>query len=155
RPGLDEEVALVLDDVADRAEGHLVAHDREDPERYRPVLAQRRNLPENTCRAGPVIFTRELERSTLTRSTPPGSRTCTSRPAAAQPWSTPTTTVAQAPVPHASVIPTPRSHTTRSISESDRGVANSTLVPAGNRACVAMRGPKASICARVTGRRVI
>ena len=51
------------------------------------------------------------------------------------------TTVAHAPVPHARVIPLPRSQTTRSISPLGRTCANSTLVRFGKRSAVSNSGP--------------
>mmetsp|Transcript_9010 Transcript_9010/g.20474 ORF Transcript_9010/g.20474 Transcript_9010/m.20474 type:complete len:211 (+) Transcript_9010:81-713(+) len=70
---------------------------------------------------------------------PPGRRTSHTR--SQTPSSTPATTVAHAPVPHASVGPAPRSYTTMSMSARLRTLANSALVRAGKAALPSTCGP--------------
>mgnify|MGYP007122459981 CR=1 FL=1 len=72
---------------------------------------------------------------------PPGKLTFMSVSFFAYPFSTAATTVAHAPVPHASVKPQPLSQTIRSISVSDTNCANSTLVLLGKALWVSIAGP--------------
>ncbi len=71
----------------------------------------------NTRLAGPRIVASHEPRSTVTTSSPPGSRTRTGAPYAKLPAAQAAEATAHAPVPHASVRPTPRSHTITSTRE--------------------------------------
>ena len=74
-------------------------------------------------------------------SGPPGSSTVHCR--SIRPSSTPATTVAQAPVPHARVMPAPRSHTRMRTRSGASTSTNSVLVRAGNTGWFSNRGPTA------------
>ena len=82
-----------------------------------------------------------------TRCVPPGATTSTSR--AAPPCAIAAIADAQAPVPDACVGPTPRSQIRMRTRPGASITANSTLVPAGKRGCVASAGPRRWKRARV------
>src|SRR5690606_12820790 len=87
-------------------------------------------VPEYTHSAGPLRY---AEKSSLTviSSGPPGSTTVIGVPNGLLPWRTASIAVAAAPVPHAKVRPTPRSHAERLISVGELSVAISILAPPG------------------------
>src|SRR5205809_863996 len=83
------------------------------------------------------------DRDTLFPSGPPGRLTITSAPRGRRSSRAAAAAVAHAPVPQASVMPQPRSHTTRSISL-PRSRANSTFVRRGKDGATSRAGPKRS-----------
>ena len=89
--------------------------------------------------AGPVISTRPSSRQSMW-SDPPSSTTSVRRPV--RPRRAVATPTAQAPVPQARVMPTPRSHTRMRTRVAERICTNSTFVRAGNSGSVSIRGPR-------------
>src|SRR4051794_30471770 len=85
-----------------------------------PIYRNPYTLPVNTSSAGPVIYTWLSASSHSMNKSPPLSETVASR--SDKPLSTEETNVAQAPVPHASVGPAPRSHTRISVKTRSRTV---------------------------------
>ena len=87
--------------------------------------------PSKTFTAGPVIYTCPSVSSHLILSVPPSIITDDSLPHL--PVYAAATAVAHAPVPHAIVIPEPRSHTLMRISPFERICANSTFTRSGHK----------------------
>ena len=77
-----------------------------------------------------------------TASRPPSRSTATAR--AVRPRRCAATAAAQAPVPHAAVMPVPRSHTRRRRAFSPVGAAMPTLTRSGNSASRSITGPTAA-----------
>src|SRR4051812_34550089 len=131
RVGADVDVAVIPDDVLDCRIDVFVLDDDEDAgwgcaghvHRRSSAVTWRSTCPEKTWRAVPRMIAWPFGSMRIS-STPPGSFTATSVSSTDLPFETATATVAHAPVPHACVMPTPRSHTTRSISVGERTTAN-------------------------------
>src|SRR5215831_4106039 len=81
-------------------------------------------------------------------SFPPGNSTSTVE--SRRPWRRPTATAAQAPVPQASVSPTPRSKTRNRMCARSTISMKPTLTRFGNRGCFSMAGPRRSTGALCT-----
>ena len=112
------------------------------------VAEARSAPPENTCRAGPRMVARPSSSMVTSRRPPGRSHARRGLPRAARPFAQATAAVAHAPVPHASVTPTPRSHTTSSMPSPAARARTRRSCRAGSRGWVAMRGPRRSTSPR-------
>ncbi|AAW77249.1 hypothetical protein XOO3995 [Xanthomonas oryzae pv. oryzae KACC 10331] len=96
------------------------------------VLAHPFHSPSKTNTAGPDMTTCSWSQGQRMRSSPPGKDTCTSRSTRQRCIST--TAAAQAPLPQASVSPTPRSNTRKRTCVGSTTCTKPTLTESGNAA---------------------
>src|SRR5208282_6480084 len=128
-----EEARVLLQIVGDRARIHLTI----------PVHGHHcsgtLHSPSNTVCAGPVIITGAASPPQAIVNVPPRVATRTGESSRSR--RIPATTAAQAPVPHESVSPAPRSHTRKRMLARSTTCMKPALTPRGKRACVSIRGP--------------
>src|SRR6185503_11149275 len=104
--------------------------------------------PSYTVRAGPFIQTGLSPPSQDTVNVPP--RACTATGESSTPRTMPQTTAAQAPVPHASVSPAPRSYTRNRIACRSTTCMKPALTRPGKRAWRSISGPSSATGACAT-----